>query len=186
VSDIACNAVEKGEWEPHLALSGLSDFLDELCLEDSEMARMPLADYWNLAEAMKKEIEKSKQWDSYVERLAKLSEGIKEPSLTQEAIVKPELLDHHESAKLMIAKSAKKHDLSNYFDAANLTERQHQCASLRWEYELPVAAIARQLNLSRPTVDQHLDSARKKMDKSGQYEKMKKNLAKTNADNQWN
>jgi DNA-binding CsgD family transcriptional regulator len=74
----------------------------------------------------------------------------------------------------------KKHDLSRYFDSAKLTERQYQCASLRWEYELSVSAIARELHLSRKTVDQHLSAVQKKMQVSGQYERVKKGLAKFN------
>jgi hypothetical protein len=37
---------------------------------------------------------------------------------------------------------AKKQDMSEIFDKANLTDKQGDLASLAWEYEFPVAAIA--------------------------------------------
>jgi DNA-binding CsgD family transcriptional regulator len=76
------------------------------------------------------------------------------------------------------AKHAKKHDLSRYLDVAHLTDRQYQCSSLKWEFELSVSEIARKLELHRTTVDQHIHSAQAKMRSSGLYEKMRKNLSR--------
>ena len=71
-------------------------------------------------------------------------------------------------------------DLGKFFDSAKLTSKQRECASLRWEYELPVLKIATRLHVVRKTVDDHIAAARQKIDKAGLYEKMKKQLAKSN------
>jgi DNA-directed RNA polymerase specialized sigma24 family protein len=81
---------------------------------------------------------------------------------------------------LPAAMHVKKRDLSRFLDCAGLTERQHQCASLRWECELSVSAIARELNIRRITVDEHLKYARRKMEASGQYEKIRENFSEVN------
>ena len=57
-----------------------------------------------------------------------------------------------------------KNDLSEWLDAANLTERQREVISLKFEYELGVSEIARRLGISRKTVDEHLEAAKKKVD----------------------
>jgi DNA-binding CsgD family transcriptional regulator len=75
------------------------------------------------------------------------------------------------------ARHEKKQDLSRYLDAAKLTDRQYQCASLRWEYGLAVSQIARELKRHRKTVDQHIHSAQAKMRSSGLNEKMQKRLS---------
>ena len=56
-----------------------------------------------------------------------------------------------------------KADFSNYFDAARLTEKQRECASLRWEYALSVSEIARRLGKDRKTVQDLLAATKKKM-----------------------
>ena len=58
---------------------------------------------------------------------------------------------------------AKKTDMSRYFDVAKLTERQREVGSLHWEYALPVAEIARRLELDRKTVQEHLDAVERKV-----------------------
>ena len=55
----------------------------------------------------------------------------------------------------------KKKDLSRYLNAVRLTDRQSDIASLRFEYDLPVAAIARRLNLHRKTVQNISTPSRK-------------------------
>jgi DNA-binding CsgD family transcriptional regulator len=54
-------------------------------------------------------------------------------------------------------------DLSNYFDQAQLTDRQRECASLKHEYGLTKTAIADRLGLSRKTVDEHLAAAERRI-----------------------
>lgn len=71
----------------------------------------------------------------------------------------------------------KKVDLSRYLDTANLTEKQYECSSLRWEYGLSVSVIALELGRTRKTVDQHIQAAQAKMRSSGQYENVKKKLS---------
>ncbi len=65
----------------------------------------------------------------------------------------------------------KKRDLSPYFDSANLTDRQRQVISLRLEHALPVAAIARHLDIDRKTVDEHLEAAKKRLENTRAFEK---------------
>ena len=58
----------------------------------------------------------------------------------------------------------KLHDFSDYTDSADLTDLQDQCFSLKFEYELPVIEIARRLGRDRKTIQEHIDSAKKKID----------------------
>lgn len=55
-------------------------------------------------------------------------------------------------------------DLSEYFDQAKLTDKQREAISLKFEYDLPVAEIARRLGIGRKTVDEHIEAAKKKID----------------------
>ncbi|OFW12204.1 MAG: hypothetical protein A3H27_00175 [Acidobacteria bacterium RIFCSPLOWO2_02_FULL_59_13] len=57
--------------------------------------------------------------------------------------------------------SVKKQDLSRYLH--RLTDRQHQCASLKWEYGLSDFEIARRLSLHHSTVQEHLKAAEKRI-----------------------
>jgi DNA-binding CsgD family transcriptional regulator len=58
---------------------------------------------------------------------------------------------------------AKNVDLSRYMDQAQFTDRQRECFSLKFEYDLPVIAIAERLGIHRRTVDEHLEAAKKRM-----------------------
>lgn len=62
-----------------------------------------------------------------------------------------------------------KHDYSNYFDNAALTARQRDCASMRFEYLLPVSEIARRLGLDRKTVQEHITAARRRLDRDQKW-----------------
>jgi DNA-binding CsgD family transcriptional regulator len=73
----------------------------------------------------------------------------------------------------------KKHDLSRYLEVANLTPKQHECASLKWEYEFTVTEIARRQHITRKTVDEHLAAAQKRMGTSRLSEKHARNKAKS-------
>jgi len=68
-----------------------------------------------------------------------------------------------EADQKRIPLTAKCTDLSNYFDQAPLTERQRECMSLRFEYELTLSDIAERLNLNRKTVDEHIAAAERKL-----------------------
>ena len=182
-TEIVCEEVKSGKWRNDLALECIYDFLHCLCVWDQANAFSPVSPaFLRFSEPIKQEITRSKRWLDILEILAmKCQENLLQNGAEQAGSGK---IENSAKEPRSLPKSSKKNDLSNYLDAANLTDRQYQCASLRWEYELPVAAIARELHISRPTVDQHLASSRKKMEYSGQYEKMKKNLAKTNTDDQ--
>jgi hypothetical protein len=78
----------------------------------------------------------------------------------------------------------KKCDMEHFFDAAKLTDKQREVASLSWEYELKVAQIARRLGKHRKTVDELLAAAQKKVDEAGAHERHGKRRASTSPQNQ--
>jgi DNA-binding CsgD family transcriptional regulator len=94
-------------------------------------------------------------------------------SVAAELLATPQAIEN-----TLVPKRVKKNDLSRYLDSANLTDRQYQCMSLKFEYGLPVSEIATELKLHRKTVDQHITSAQAKMQSSGKYETIRKKLAK--------
>lgn len=72
----------------------------------------------------------------------------------------------------------KKRELSHYLDGAGLTARQRECISLRLEYGLAVAQIARRLGICRKTVDEHIVAAHKNLNQQQSKEKNDRNFAK--------
>lgn len=58
----------------------------------------------------------------------------------------------------------KKHDHLRFMETANLTERQWDCYSLKFEYWIPITEIARRLGLHHSTVQEHIAQARKRID----------------------
>ena len=189
--DIACGAIESGEWAFDSAYSGLSDFARQLCEDHAKEIHsggVVVKYEWDQRIAsLIWQITKSVEWFRHINRFAKLSKAqpdileqprsyppiVKaEPALEVQAPSKAEPIDRR-------AKRVKGQDLSRYLDAAKLTERQYQCASLRWEYGLSVSAIAREVSLSRKTIDQHLEAASAKMRSAGMYERMRKAFSKS-------
>lgn len=69
---------------------------------------------------------------------------------------------------------AKTADLSQYLEEAQLTDRQRECFSLKFEYGLRFSAIANRLGISRKTVDEHIAAARRRMEWSKVKNKSKK------------
>ncbi len=63
----------------------------------------------------------------------------------------------------------KKHDL--HLESAKLTDRQHDCLSMKLEYELPVTQIASRLNIDRKTIDEHLKAAHKRLERDQNYQR---------------
>jgi len=57
----------------------------------------------------------------------------------------------------------KGHDYSEMFDAARLTEKQRDVISLRLEHQLGISEIANRLELSRKTVYEHYEAAKRKL-----------------------
>jgi DNA-binding CsgD family transcriptional regulator len=102
----------------------------------------------------------------------------KQRAITDDSPQSPTVETEIPPAKIKPAKRFKKQDLSRYFDAASLTDKQYECASLHWEFGIPKAQIARELGLHRKTVDQHLQAASAKMRSSGGHEKMRKASSK--------
>jgi hypothetical protein len=73
-----------------------------------------------------------------------------------------------------------KNDMTSYFDAARLTEKQREVASFAWEYGLTVTEIARRTGKHRTTVDELLAAAKKKIDEAGANERGARKRAETN------
>jgi predicted DNA-binding protein (UPF0251 family) len=73
-------------------------------------------------------------------------------------------------------------DYSNLLDPAGLTELQRECFSLRHEYQLPVAEIARRLGRDRKTIQEHLDAAENKTKSALSKERAGKRLARFGLD----
>jgi len=73
----------------------------------------------------------------------------------------------------------KKQDLSEYIDAARLTELQLTCFSLRFERGLSIADIARLLGRDRKTIQEHIESAKKRIDVTRMKERFKKRSARS-------
>ncbi len=74
---------------------------------------------------------------------------------------------------------AKKRDFSNWIDNTSLTNKQRAVFSMRFEYEIPVAEIARRLGLHRKTIYEHLAVANKKIDQQRNYDLRKMRQAIT-------
>jgi DNA-binding CsgD family transcriptional regulator len=77
----------------------------------------------------------------------------------------------------------RQHDMSQYIDSAKLTKRQREILSLRYEYGLSFAHIARRLGLHRKTVDEHFQRGNMKLSAMGQAEFRAKLRAKTEPGN---
>jgi len=73
---------------------------------------------------------------------------------------------------------SKKQDLSRYLDSPDLTERLHQCLSVRLEYGMRKSDIARQLGINRKTVDEHIVAGQKKIQQAEANRIAQKNRAK--------
>jgi DNA-directed RNA polymerase specialized sigma24 family protein len=74
----------------------------------------------------------------------------------------------------------KRRDLSRYLDSARLTERQRDCISLKLEYGLTTTAIAQHLGISRKTVDEHIEAAKRNIDAARQQNQDKAKAARFN------
>ena len=61
----------------------------------------------------------------------------------------------------------KKQDVSRYLDAADLTQRQYHCLSMKLEYELSYRAIGERLGIRPSTVEEHIRSGTAKLDRKG-------------------
>jgi DNA-binding CsgD family transcriptional regulator len=86
------------------------------------------------------------------------------------------------SIELRVSKELpdKQTDLSNYFDQAQLTERQRECASLKLEYGMTVTDIADRLGITRKTVDEHLEAAERKIEIARARERAAKQKSRFN------
>jgi hypothetical protein len=74
-AEIACIAVESGEWRVELALYGLDEFLHTLCVDDPARARcFDSGAFDRFAGPIKREIRESEEWLAVVERLAAAAE----------------------------------------------------------------------------------------------------------------
>jgi hypothetical protein len=69
--------------------------------------------------------------------------------------------------------------LSQYFDNANLTPRQRECASLKWEYGLKDTQIAQRLDRHHSSVQERLSRARIRIDRAKAKERAAGTRART-------
>jgi hypothetical protein len=76
----------------------------------------------------------------------------------------------------------KKQDLSRYLDAAELTEKQQSCFSLRFEYGLSQREVGRRLGLHHSVVGEYVEAANKKLERCGQQVASGKRKAKLPSD----
>ena len=69
--ELACVAAENGEWQSHLALEGIEDFLHILCVDDPALhSYVGTGVFGAFSDPIKWEITATEQWFGYVERLA--------------------------------------------------------------------------------------------------------------------
>jgi DNA-binding CsgD family transcriptional regulator len=74
----------------------------------------------------------------------------------------------------------RKNDLSQYSEYMhNLTEKQHQAFSLKYEYELSLTDIAIRMGIDRKTAYEHIDAAKRKIDQARSSERRKAHRAKS-------
>ena len=185
-AEIVCTEVREKRWRAGLALQCLYDLLHCLCVWDQPNGSpLTSSSFLRFSEPIKRHIIDSRRWLEVLDDLAASSQAGKDAAQTDRTTDQQGFNSKTEKDDVticstpqptLVAKHVKMRDLSVFLDSAKLTQRQHQCASLRWECELSVSAIARELNISRITVDEHLEYARRKMEASGQYEKMRRNL----------
>lgn len=71
----------------------------------------------------------------------------------------------------------KRTDLSRYLEAADLTERQWECASMKYEYSLSIVEIARRLGIHRSTVQESLHAANKRLEGDEKFKQALKRRA---------
>lgn len=73
--------------------------------------------------------------------------------------------------------SQKGMDLSQYFDTADLTKRQRECASMKFEYGLGDTEIARRLSLHHSTVQEAVRAVRTRLQRDQNFERALKKSA---------
>jgi len=74
----------------------------------------------------------------------------------------------------------KRHSLD--LDRYDLTDRQHEVASLRWEHALSIAKIARRLGIHRSVVAEHLEAAKAKINQARSRDRSMKKHATVRPD----
>ena len=122
-------------------------------------------------------------------RVDKLASHLKSLKKEAEELFKPYLSDSSQAGETAPEPSeaepdqrpleklpAKKQNLERYFHG--LTDRQHDCASLKWEYGLSDLEIARRFSLHHSTVQEYLEAAMKRMNAARNSEKKQKVSAK--------
>lgn len=95
-------------------------------------------------------------------------DAVTETSTAQDA--RPPIVENvTETARMPSADGAqklpsKKQDISRFLDSARLTGLQRETASLRWEFGLSIAKIAKRRGVHHSVVQESLNAAKKKMD----------------------
>ena len=130
---------------------------------------------------LKKEIKTSKKWVKLVTEVELATTNKEKSTITEREVTKH---DHEPgpNVKGLVPKGfdglgQKQTDLSQYIDASDLTDRQRDCSSMRWEYRLPLTEIARRLGRNRSTVEEHLAAARKRLQHDQNFQRALKKSA---------
>jgi DNA-binding CsgD family transcriptional regulator len=146
----------------------LDMLVDNIYTETREM----LIDYWDLSQL-------ATRLRTFVGATMHASNGLNsDPSLT---MTKENSQAARGNAKVNAPLPPRKMDFGRWMDEADLTERQRDCFSLRFEYELSVSEISRRLGISRPSVDKHIAAAHRRINQVRTNDSsMRKSLTKRN------
>jgi DNA-directed RNA polymerase specialized sigma24 family protein len=74
----------------------------------------------------------------------------------------------------------KQQDMSQYLNGSELTDRQRQCASLKFEYALNLNQIAKRVGIHRTTVEEHIEAAKIKMQNARGAERRRNAVERSN------
>jgi DNA-binding CsgD family transcriptional regulator len=76
--------------------------------------------------------------------------------------------------------SMKKVPATQYMDDAKLTQRQYDCFSLLMEYQLPMGEIERRMGITRKTIHEHVEAAKRRIQEKQSFHKRYAQRARTN------
>jgi DNA-binding CsgD family transcriptional regulator len=175
-AEIACVAVESGEWRGELALHGLDEFLHTLCVDPARARCFDSGAFDRFAGPIKREIRESEEWLAVVERLAAAAEHVSRPQPPVEKhggqSPKSPVLPSNATARTGKTRSEREwfdglgkklEDQANYYATAGLTTKQQAAYSLRREYGRSIAEVARRMGIDRKTVYDHVLAADRKI-----------------------
>jgi len=117
-------------------------------------------------------------WKKAVEQLARAAVNRLEKWLGE----KPDTTKRRRQPKGFEGLGQKRTDFSMYIAGARLTDKQRDCFSMKYEYGLGVAEIARRLEKHHSSVQYHLEAAKRKMNHSQARERRARKRARTSVE----